>query len=157
MNYSQKKYSKVVLYAVRFKGYVNNKGEAIVTIEDSEGVEKPLKMTALARQKSPSGFSWGYAGSGPSALAHSMLSLLTTPSQANRYMHDFKEDFLVNLEFPNKNVFYAKDHPVEVWEISISDIKLWLSQKYVNEIKEEEIAEHSSLEEFAAIKAETNI
>ena len=45
-----------------------------VFVSEPDAFVRELDMTARARQHSPTGFAWGYGGSGPAALAHSLLT-----------------------------------------------------------------------------------
>lgn len=59
---------------------------------------QPLPMTELALRKSPSGFEWGFGGSGPAALAHSILAY-EFGEEANEISHqDFKWAVVAELE-----------------------------------------------------------
>ena len=54
--------------------------------------DQPLPMTDLAKRKSRS-YEWGYGGSGPAALAHSLLAYEFGADEANRlnvHYQDFK-------------------------------------------------------------------
>lgn len=46
---------------------------------------------------SPSGFEWGYGGSGPADLALNILHLFTDPQTAYRYHQDFKWKFIATM------------------------------------------------------------
>jgi len=68
------------------------------------------------RKHSPTGFEWGYGGSGPSQLALAILLELTDPETALAYYQDFKWDFISGL-------------PKDNWGIPISKIKHWIEEK----------------------------
>lgn len=55
-----------------YRGYVSRGGygEIHVTVQRGDGPEEPLRHHVL---HSPSGFAWGYGGSGPSDLARCIL------------------------------------------------------------------------------------
>ena len=58
---------------------------------------EPLPASALAQKKSPDGFEWGYAGSGPAALAHSILTYELSQdkpwSLLEQFISDTYQDF----------------------------------------------------------------
>lgn len=67
---------------------------------------KPLEMTERGREHSPTGFEWGYGGSGPAALAHSLLTaaLISMTLTADRALEiadlaymDFKDAVVARL------------------------------------------------------------
>lgn len=66
---------------------------------------------------SPTGFEWGYAGSGPSQLALAILLDCVGIDHATRLYLPFKFDFIVRLP---RN---------EEWAISETTIKLWIDGK----------------------------
>lgn len=80
-------------------------GEAVV-----EGIEPVIVY------HSPTGFEWGYPGSGPADLALNILLKVTKDSyQAQRLHQQFKDDFIVPM-------------PEEGGEILIDDVKRWLAK-----------------------------
>lgn len=82
----------------------------------------PLYLSEV--NHSPTGFEWGYYGSGPSQLAYAILrsyftfveklSIWSSEEQARKYYMRFKQDHV------------AKWHGKE-WEISSDEIQIWLS------------------------------
>lgn len=74
-----------------------------VNYEDAETITVGDKTVSLnqslkLRQHSPTGFSWGYGGSGPSQLALAILYTLTNdPDEALRWYMDFKDDVVSHL------------------------------------------------------------
>lgn len=73
----------------------------------------PLPMSKRAREKSPTGFSWGYGGSGPYALAHSILTHLYTDEAADAHAQDFKWQVIGHL--PYGEPFALTYEQVQVW------------------------------------------
>ncbi len=58
---------------------------------DGEDERLPLKPSLKLRNHSPTGFSWGYGGSGPAQLALALLLDATSePDKALSYYYDFK-------------------------------------------------------------------
>ena len=73
----------------------------------------PLSPSLKLRQHSPTGFAWGYLGSGPAQLALAILLDATGDEElAQRYYMDFKQDFVAR--WPEK------------WLITTNDIDAWL-------------------------------
>lgn len=50
------------------------RGEVSVTREREDGTSEPLSLRLDLAKKSPTGFEWGYNGSGPAQLALAILS-----------------------------------------------------------------------------------
>lgn len=71
--------------------------------------EHSLKLA----NKSPDGFAWGYAGSGPAQLALAILLTCTTEEDAMRLFQTFKDDYV--LKFPQRNFSYKV--PIRKWLI----------------------------------------
>lgn len=103
-----------------YQGHVEN-GETIVTVDG-----KPL---AHIKQHSTTGFSWGYAGSGPADLALSILTdLLCDDTQTNKQrllaeyravkLHqEFKFDFIAGLPW------------LRPWQITSEEINNWINSQ----------------------------
>lgn len=95
---------------------------AEVTID---GQLLPLEPSLAIRDHSPTGFEWGYAGSGPSQLALAILLELYGPIIAKSYYREFKFQFITPA---NQNGFV----------LSSDDIDTWL-KKVMNEDEKEEL------------------
>ena len=78
-------------------------------------VRLPLKPSLKVSNHSPTGFEWGYRGSGPAQLALALL-LEVDASLARRYYQRFKEEFVANFD-------YAK------WEITHTEIENWIKEQ----------------------------
>lgn len=78
--------------------------------------DKPLKMTNEGRQSS-SAFNWGYGGSGPYALAHSMLAHLFGVSKANMWASEFKWDVVMSLTHS------------EPFKLPYAEVRAWMKEK----------------------------
>ena len=72
----------------------------------------PARSLAL-RQHSPTGFSWGYLGSGPGQLALAILLEVTDQPTALRMYQDFKVAWIAPLQG-------------DTWELQIADIVAWI-------------------------------
>ena len=104
-----------------YRGSLREDGKTFVVRPD--GTPLPLKPSLALRNHSPSGFQWGYGGSGPSQLAHALLldrfKTLGKESEENMRFLDniyqaFKRDIISALEI---------DKP---WRISLAEIDEWI-------------------------------
>ena len=75
-----------------------------------------LKKSLKVKNHSPSGFNWGYSGSGPSQTALAILCEVTANTEALQYYQKFKDHFIATM--PNQTVS---------WYIKASLVELWLS------------------------------
>lgn len=95
------------------KKYVATPPHTVVVIEDSARgagtYELPLRLDL--RNHSPTGFSWGYGGSGPNQLALAILADYAGEKVALRFYQRFRE--LVVAKLP-------MDKP---WELTEDDIE----------------------------------
>lgn len=77
--------------------YLGLKGHTVKKqlLPDGESKELPLEPSLKLRNHSPTGFSWGYAGSGPAQLALALLYDVTSdPELSLSYYQFFKDDFV---------------------------------------------------------------
>ena len=86
---------------VRYEGF-RDRGAARVVVHrlDEKGkikVEELDKRLDL-RNHSPTGFEWGYGGSGPSQLALAILADLTDDETAMRHYQFFKQGVISRLD-----------------------------------------------------------
>jgi len=66
---------------------------------DGEATTLPLGPSLRIADHSPTGFSWGYGGSGPCQLAIEILLDVTgDPDTAQSYAYDFKSEFVAQWE-----------------------------------------------------------
>lgn len=79
-----------------------------------DGAELPLGPSLRAWSHSPTGFSWGYGGSGPAQLALAILLSETSARVAVQYHQDFKWKFVAG---------WPMDSP---WRITSAEIHDWL-------------------------------
>jgi len=93
----------------------NTAGECIVMVN---GQVLPLEPSLRVRRHSPTGFSWGYGGSGPAQLALAiLLDYFNGDAElAHRYYQQFKWDFV------------AQWSPAKDWKITDEQIGSWLSR-----------------------------
>jgi len=73
---------------------------------------KPLKHIV---KHSPTGFNWGYGGSGPADLALSILADCVGLETAEKYYQYFKWDYVAKWG--------------DEWQITEEEIKEWLSKQ----------------------------
>lgn len=69
---------------------------------------------------SPTGFEWGYGGSGPSDLALNVLALFVPPAEAWRLHHDYKRDVIAAL-------------PHEGGTITAESVRDWIKMRWGHE------------------------
>lgn len=62
---------------------------------------------------SPTGFAWGYGGSGPAQLAFAILADAKNTSAAMRHYQHYKREFIAKLENG-------------AWQIEATDVREWL-------------------------------
>lgn len=76
----------------------------------------PLDPRLDIECRSPTGFEWGYRGSGPAQLALAILADLTDKETALRFYQAFKEEVIAGL-------------PRQAWVLSGQDVLFWLEGK----------------------------
>lgn len=108
-------------YKGQREGTDNYVGETIVSVVDSNGIQHQLtpERSLRLRNHSPTGFNWGYGGSGPSQLALALLLDLTNDEKIaqDRY-----------IDFRNQYVSGWSDS----WEITEQTINEWLNNVGTN-------------------------
>lgn len=88
-----------------------NAGEyAIILIKGETSTQLPLRLDL--RNHSPTGFAWGYGGSGPAQLALAMLAYIFDDEIALANYQRFKSEVIGNL-------------PAN-WTMPVSQVKSWL-------------------------------
>jgi hypothetical protein len=75
-------------------GWATPKSSVFVVKNDKRML---LPMTTHARLLSPTGYNWGYGGSGPRALAHSVLSYVIGIHFADKLFEQFEQDIIKKL------------------------------------------------------------
>jgi len=95
-------------------GAIPDFNEDIVCSRDADGIHTNVPQRII--QHSPTGFAWGYGGSGPADLALNILSIFTGQEFAERYHQDFKWKFIATL-------------PHEGGTIKREDIIQWIEEK----------------------------
>jgi hypothetical protein len=77
-------------------------GQCVVFVDTS-----PLDPRYDLRIHSPTGFDWGYAGSGPSQLALAILADCTDPETALKHYQEFKSSVVAS--FPDERWTLSED------------------------------------------------
>lgn len=99
-----------------YKGYKVNTGAGKQPAWVTEGewlTMLPLQPSLEICNHSPSGFNWGYGGSGPAQLALAILFDLTGDKELSYALHQrFKRDFVSKW--------------TERWFITEADIRSWI-------------------------------
>ncbi len=99
-----------------YHGYYDKKkgfGSSVVTVK-KDGVTKELELRLDLGNHSPTGFSWGYGGSGPHQLALAILADFFGDNAAKQYSQMFKWDVIASLkQTPNEFDIYG--HNIIDW------------------------------------------
>jgi hypothetical protein len=86
------------------KMYTGRRGPqgCVVWVVDGSGKRKPLNPSRELRNHSPTGFEWGYGGSGPAQLALAILAEhLGDDHAALKLYQDFKWACIAQIQDPN--------------------------------------------------------
>lgn len=95
-----------------------------VSVVPVDGLPHPLRATAVAERHSPTGFEWGYGGSGPAALAHSILIECGVPEEvADRLYQRFKAKVVAGL-------------PPTSWGMLDCDVRDWVRRELADEAQQ---------------------
>lgn len=78
----------------------------------SDGEHVPLDPRLDLFNHSPTGFEWGYQGSGPAQLALAILASVTTAEDAVRLHQDFKRDAIATID---KDTWTIRHEAVTAW------------------------------------------
>ena len=81
---------------------------------------RPLPLRLDLCRHSPTGFEWGYGGSGPAQLALALVSLVTEDDDALEHYHGFKADVVATL-------------PHRGWRFTTDAIAEWVERRRVAE------------------------
>lgn len=91
-------------------------GQTEVVVEGYGGHTRPLQLSARGRFHSPDGFEWGYGGSGPAALAHSILLDAVGSALADSHYMRFKAEVVALL-------------PRSGWRLLQGGVRSWIATK----------------------------
>lgn len=106
----------VIYHMVRGEKPADSSSPAVCLIADEDGGLRPLKMSESARAMSD-GLNWGYAGSGPHALAHSLLRSAVGERLADRFFRDFVREVV------------SRRPAADDWSIGVGEIVEWVAKK----------------------------
>lgn len=95
-----------------YGGYIDLQGNALVS---KNGDVLPLQRSLLVRSHSPTGFSWGYCGSGPAQLALAILLEELYYGQALELYQDFKREVIAGFS----------NEPLIIWRLTGEEIRDW--------------------------------
>lgn len=92
-----------------------HKAGAVVVVREPDGIERDLPARLDLRNHSPTGFEWGYGGSGPAQLALAILAYQTGDDElALRLYQRFKEDVVARFDRAE-------------WELGSWQVRDWLA------------------------------
>ena len=122
-----------------YRGRRNENGDGVVTFMEDTRAARPLPMRLDLWNHSPTGFEWGYGGSGPAQLALALLAhALGDDERASRLHQKFKWLMISRL---------SRDPGFE-WEYSADDIREVAAEIEAdgasNETREQETTPQSS-------------
>ena len=87
----------------------------------AKGIESKLDLAPSLKisNHSPTGFEWGYFGSGPSQLALAIILKACGKEPASWYYQDFKSEVIAMI--PRDNYMY--------WTMTVANVKEWVTWK----------------------------
>lgn len=102
----------------RYSGRRTRDGRTRVLFDDGHGFISALTMRLDLRNHSPTGFNWGYGGSGPAQLALAILAEELGDDFATLHYQDFKREKIAMIDEPQ-------------FEITSAEIREWASTRAV--------------------------
>jgi hypothetical protein len=105
-----------------YRGHRDEHACAVVTVTEAEGAvqwtgELDPGPSLLVRALSPTGFEWGYCGSGPAQLALAVLLDATGSADwAERHYQAFKWDVVAGW-------------PQDAWQFTTAEVLAWLARQ----------------------------
>lgn len=100
--------------SILIKGYRVNQDAKVEYSLDAGETWFPLPMMLGEVNHSPSGFEWGYYGSGPSQLAYAILRFFYSEKEARKNYVQFKQDVIAKIP-----------QVIKLWAIDSDDIITW--------------------------------
>jgi len=114
---------------IKFRGTRTRTG-CIVSVSVNDGPYHGLPLYLEWVNHSPTGFEWGYYGSGPSQLAYAILHAYFFQNQSEKEeeakRHEIADEKAFDLYVLFKQEVIGKWVNVAKWEISHEDINVWL-------------------------------
>jgi hypothetical protein len=99
-------------------GEVKSSMEWKVYVRTTGGRRRPLPLRLNVQNHSPSGFSWGYSGSGPAQLALAILcDAMADKKRAVRLHQRFKADVIARLDQDQS------------WLMPLSEVEAWIAEQ----------------------------
>lgn len=95
------------------------RGGCQVTVTDEDGYSAPLATRLDLWNHSPTGFEWGYGGSGPAQLALAILADCCGDDLALRLHKRFKRDVIAGL-------------PSMEWRLTQDQVLSWVGENRVS-------------------------
>lgn len=83
--------------AISFRGTRLDAGTTMVVVSVAGSIVRQLPLRLDVRNHSPSGFEWGYAGSGPAQLALAMCVELVGVEAGQRVYQHVKDELIAGL------------------------------------------------------------
>ncbi len=84
----------------KYAGERTERGAAVAVVDLETRVGRPLPTGLQYVRHSPTGFEWGYLGSGPAQLAFAiLLDHFGDPAPARLYYQSFKFEVIAGLHF----------------------------------------------------------
>jgi hypothetical protein len=100
-----------------YRGWRDGRGDCHVIVHEGHELPRSLDLRLDLDNHSPTGFNWGYGGSGPAQLALALLAdALGDDRQAARLHQIFKRSVVVWLKR-------------DAWEMTDEEIKFWAMVK----------------------------
>jgi hypothetical protein len=109
-----------------YLGYVDKAGNANVCYSDtgSGGLLQPLSPRRDLRNHSPTGFQWGYGGSGPAQLALAILAdHLGDDERALALYQEFKRSVIAKLPEGKKWELTPVEIDAALHELALSEVQ----------------------------------
>ncbi len=94
--------------------YIGTPPHNVVVVSDTPGVAAiPLPLRLDLENHSPTGFCWGYGGSGPAQLALALIADAVDDNMARRNYQQFKWEVIAR--FPMDQSWELTDEQVKDW------------------------------------------
>ena len=101
-------------------GIISGQRKAAGCCVTINGVPLPLAPSLALRRHSPTGFEWGYEGSGPAQLALALLLAITADTAtALRLYQDFKCAYVATIQS-------------DLWQLDVDDVRGWVLRQTVD-------------------------